>query len=193
MSQKQVHKRAAKVPQQRRSKGPGAAKVTSAAGPSQPASASGVGPVLTSATEEGAATRWVGWVFFAAVMMTIIGAFEIVAGLTAILNSGYYLVDEQGLLVSVDYTAWGWLHLGLGALAVAAGLGLLAARTWARVVSIALAMLIAVANLAFLAAHPLWSVIAISLAVVSIYAIAVHGNEVTASSVNTLEGVTGHE
>lgn len=73
------------------------------------------------------------------------------------------------------------MHLGLGALAIAAALDLLAAHTWARVVTIAPAMLIAVANLTFLAAHPPWSVIAISLAVVSIYANAVHGSEMTAS------------
>lgn len=192
MSHRQVQKRATKVPQQRRSKGPGNA----AAGPPVASAGSAAAPMAeptAPAPEERGATRWVGWVFFAAVMMTIIGAFEIVAGLTAILNSGYYLVDEQDLLVSVDYTAWGWVHLGLGAFAVAAGIGLLTAQTWARVVAISLAMVSAVVNLAFLAAHPLWSVIAISLAVVSVYAIAVHGKEVTTSSTNPLEGVTDYE
>lgn len=191
MSHRQVQKRATKVPQQRRSKDPGTAAPPPAASAGQAATpTSGPAPPIP---EERGATRWVGWVFFAAVMMTIVGAFEIVAGLTAILNSGYYLVDEQDLLVSVDYAAWGWVHLGLGAVAIAAGIGLLTAQTWARVVAIALAMVSAVVNLAFLAAHPLWSVIAISLAVVSIYAIAVHGNEVTTSSTNTLQGVTDYE
>ena len=182
MSQRQVHKRAAKVPTQRRSKDPGTAGGPPVA-PAEASAAYAAGRAPAAVPAERGATRWVGWVFFAAVMMTVIGAFEIVAGLTAILNSGYYLVDEQDLVVSVDYTAWGWVHLGLGAVAVAAGLGLLAAQTWGRGVTIALAMVIAVVNLAFLAAHPLWSVIAISLAVVSIYAVAVHGREVAASGV----------
>jgi hypothetical protein len=127
-------------------------------------------------------TAWAGWVVFASVMMIMVGAFQAVVGFTALFDSGYYVVGRNGLLVSVDYTAWGWVHLALGAVAVAAGIGLLAGQMWARVVGIAMALVSAVVNLAFIAAYPLWSIMVIALDVVVIYAIAMHGKELESES-----------
>lgn len=122
-------------------------------------------------------TGWVGWVVFASMMMIMVGSFQAVIGLTALFKDSYYVVTQSGLLVDVDYTAWGWTHLALGALAVAAGLGLLAGQMWARVVGIAMALVSSVVNLAFIEAYPLWSITVIALDVVVIYAIAMHGRE----------------
>jgi hypothetical protein len=122
-------------------------------------------------------TGWVGWVVFGAMMMIMVGAFQAIAGLTALFNSDYYIVTENNLLINVDYTAWGWVHLGLGAIALAAAFGLLAGQMWARVVGIAMALVSAVVNLAFISAFPLWSILVISLDVLVIYAIAAHGRE----------------
>jgi hypothetical protein len=126
------------------------------------------------------ATGWVGWVFFAALMMIMVGSFQVIAGLTALFKSGYYLVGEADLLVNADFTTWGWVHIGLGAVAVAAGVGLMAGQTWARVVGIAMALVSSIVNLAFISAYPIWSVVVITLDVFVIYAIAVHGKEVRA-------------
>ena len=122
-------------------------------------------------------TGWVGWVVFGAIMMIMVGSFHVLAGLVALFNSGYYLVGPENLLVNVDFTAWGWTHIVLGALAVVAAFGILAGKLWARIAGIGLAVLSALVNLAFIAAYPWWSVIAIALDVVVIYAIAVHGEE----------------
>jgi hypothetical protein len=122
-------------------------------------------------------TGWVGWVVFAAMMMIMVGAFQVVVGLTALFNSGYYVVTEQNLVVNVDYTAWGWTHILLGAVAVAAAFGVLAGQMWGRVVGIVMAMLSALVNLAFIAAYPLWSIVLITLDILVIYALAAHGRE----------------
>jgi hypothetical protein len=122
-------------------------------------------------------TGWVGWVVFAAMMMIMVGAFQAIVGLTALFNSGYYVVGEAGLVINVNYNAWGWVHLALGVIAVAAAFGLLAGQMWARVVGIAMALLSAIVNLAFIAAYPVWSMVVIALDVVVIYAIAAHGRE----------------
>jgi hypothetical protein len=122
-------------------------------------------------------TGWVGWIVFASMMMILVGSFQAIVGLTALFKDDYYLTTASGLLVNVDYTAWGWTHLGLGLVALAAGIGLLAGQMWARVVGIAFAMVSAVVNMAFIAAYPLWSIIVITLDVFVIYAIAVHGRE----------------
>lgn len=128
-------------------------------------------------------TGWVGWVFFASMMMIMVGAFQAIMGLTAIFDDGYYIATRSGLLVNVDYTAWGWTHLVLGAVAVAAGFGLLAGQMWARIVGIAMALVSSVVNLAFMAAYPLWSIAVITLDVLVIYAIAMHGKEMKDATV----------
>jgi hypothetical protein len=127
-------------------------------------------------------TGWFGWILFGSMMMIMVGAFQAIVGLTALFQDDYFLVTTGGLVVDVDYTAWGWVHLGLGALAVAAGVGLLSGRTWARVVAIALCMLSAIVNLAFIPAYPVWSIIVIALDVIVIYALAAHGKEYAAAA-----------
>jgi hypothetical protein len=125
-------------------------------------------------------TRWVGWVLFGAMMMILVGAFQGVVGLTSLFKTGYYVAPSSDLVVNVDYTVWGWVHIGLGAVAIAAGFGLLAGQMWARVVGIAMALVSAVVNLAFVPAYPLWSLMVITLDVLVIYAIAAHGREMRA-------------
>lgn len=116
-----------------------------------------------------------GWVAFAATMTALLGAFQIVEGLTALFRSGTYLVGEDRLVVDVDYTAWGWVHIILGVIAVFAAVGLLSSQRWARYVGVAIAAASALTNLAFLAATPFLGVIVITLDVVVIYGIVVHG------------------
>ncbi|GEL19774.1 DUF7144 family membrane protein [Pseudonocardia asaccharolytica] len=120
---------------------------------------------------------WAGWVVFSGVMMIVVGAFQVIQGIVALVDSGYYLVGPNGLVVNVDYNAWGWLHLILGVLAVAVGIGLMKGNTAARVVGVVLAALSAIVNLAFIAAYPVWSTIIIAVDIIVIYAIIVHGRE----------------
>jgi hypothetical protein len=127
--------------------------------------------------EERVPTGWVGWVIFAGVMMVLLGIFQLIAGLVAIFDRGFYLVGEAGLLVVADYTTWGWVHLGLGVLLVLAGFGVMAGQTWARAVGVVLAVLSAIVAIGFLAAFPILSAIIIVLDVIVIYALAVHGRE----------------
>ena len=69
-----------------------------------------------------------GWVIFAGVIMITLGAFHIIDGLVALFEKGFYLVTSSHLVVHVNYSAWGWTHLALGALFILVGLGVLAAR-----------------------------------------------------------------
>jgi len=65
-----------------------------------------------------APTAWVGWVFFAAAVMVLPGVFHIITGLVALLKDEYFSVRPSGLIVSVDYTTWGWTHLLMGVLLI---------------------------------------------------------------------------
>jgi|SRR5215211_2914563 len=133
-------------------------------------------PDATGHTEP---TRWAGFVVFAGIMLGILGGFQIIQGLVALFNDEYYLVTRNGLVVTLDFTTWGWIHIIVGLVAAAAGLGVLLGKTWARVLGIIIAVISALVNIAFLSAYPAWSSIMIALDVLAIYALAVHGREVT--------------
>lgn len=122
-------------------------------------------------------TAWLGWIVFAGVMMIILGAFEFIEGLVALVNDEYYVVASQDLVVSVDYTTWGWVHLLLGVVVAAAGVGLMVGQMWARVIGVIVAALSAVVNIAFLTAYPVGATIVITIDIVIIYALTVHGGE----------------
>ncbi len=122
-------------------------------------------------------TGWVGWIFFAATVMLVLGVFHAIAGLVAIFKHTYYLVGDTGLTVQVSYTAWGWTHLVLGVLVAVAGVALFTGQMWARVVGVVFASISAILNIAFLAAYPVWCTIMIAVAVLVIWALTVHGAE----------------
>jgi hypothetical protein len=127
-------------------------------------------------------TGWAGWVAFAGIMLIMLGFFQMIEGLVALFNDGFYLVRAEGLVVNVDYNAWGWTHLILGAIAVAVGFGLMVGNMFARVAGIAIAMISAILNLVFISAYPVWSAILIAIDVIVIYAIVVHGRELKSTS-----------
>jgi hypothetical protein len=124
-------------------------------------------------------TGWTGWITFAGAIMVMLGAFHALEGLVAIFKDEYFLVGKSGLTVHVDYTTWGWTHLIFGLVIAFAGVSLFSGRMWARIVAVIVAMLSAVVNIGFLAAYPVWSTIMIALDVLVIWAVTVHGREMT--------------
>ena len=127
-------------------------------------------------------TGWVGWVILAAVGMMILGCFQAFMGLVGIFNTNFFVITSDGLAVPVNYTVWGWVHLILGLVVLAAGAAIMAGKAWGRYVGIGLAALQALVNFAWLPAYPLWSAIVIAVDVLVIYALAVHGHEMEAFS-----------
>lgn len=121
-------------------------------------------------------TGWVGWIGFASFMMILGGIFEAFVGITAIVKDSFFVVTEN-YLVTFDVTTWGWLHLALGILIVAAGFAVLRGKVWARTVGVLLVLASAIANLAFLPYYPLWSLLVITIDLLIAYALIVHGNE----------------
>lgn len=127
-----------------------------------------------------APTGWVGWIIFAATMLLMVGTFHAINGLVGIFRDQYYLVSKNGLVVHVNYTAWGWTYLIGGIIMVAAGAALFAGQMWARIVAVVVALASAVLNMAFFAAYPWWSAIMITLDVLVVWAVTVHGSEMKA-------------
>ncbi len=121
-------------------------------------------------------TGWVGWVWYAAIMLMIVGGFDIVQGIIALADDNFALAIEGGLLI-FNVTPWGWVHVIGGLIIFAAGLGLWSGRTWARVVAVIVAALNALVQLTIMPAYPFWAVLMIALNMVVIYAVIVHGRE----------------
>ena len=124
-------------------------------------------------------TGWVGWVYFAAVVLLIGAAIDIFYGIMAIVgpNTAYF-VGPQGGVAKFDVAGWGWWSLIVGVVMVVLAFFLLTGRTWARVLVTIVVALNAVGHVASLPAQPWWSIVMIALDVLVIYAVTVHGREV---------------
>src|SRR4051794_23351153 len=90
----------------------------------------------------------VGAIAFAATIMTLIGVFQALTGLVAILNDEFYVVTRN-YTFDLDVTVWGWIHLIIGIAVFLTGLALFARRSWAGVTAIVLTMLSALSNFFF--------------------------------------------
>ena len=111
-----------------------------------------------------------GGITFAACLLTIIGFFQVIAGLVAVIDDEFYVV-ARNYTFELDTSAWGWIHLLVGVLLVITGFGLFARSAWAGVTAIILAMLSAVANFFFIPYYPFWAILVIALNVWVIWAL----------------------
>jgi hypothetical protein len=112
----------------------------------------------------------IGGLAFAGTLMIMVGIFQAIAGLVAIIDDDFYVVTRN-YTFDLDTTGWGWIHLILGIVVALSGFALLARRAWAGVVAITLAVLSAVSNFFFIPYYPFWSLLMIALAVFVIWAL----------------------
>jgi hypothetical protein len=111
-----------------------------------------------------------GGVTFAAVLMILVGVFQAIAGLAAIIDDDFFVVTRN-YTFEIDTTSWGWIHLILGVLVGLTGFALLAGRAWAAVVTVVMASVSAISNFFFIPYYPFWSLLMIALACWVIWAV----------------------
>jgi hypothetical protein len=119
---------------------------------------------------------WFGWVTFAAVMLAVLGVFNVFEGLVLLLQDDITFVNGDNLVV-VNLTGWGVLLLIFGGLLIAAGIGLLARNQAARITAIVIIGLHALVQISVLGAYPIWSILMIALDVIILFALTVHWSE----------------
>jgi hypothetical protein len=119
----------------------------------------------------------IGWTWFAAVMMWIVGAWQAIAGLVAIVDDTFYTVTPN-YIFQFDTTTWGWVHLILGVVVFFGGVGLLSGQVWARTVAVIMAVLGMLVNFAWLPWYPFWSITMIVVYGFVIWALTVHGRDI---------------
>lgn len=121
-------------------------------------------------------TGWVGWVYFAGVLLLVRAFFQALLGIVALMKEDFYVVTPEHLAV-FNFTAWGWVHLALAVVLFTAGFSVLHGGMWGRVVAMVAVGLSLLANLAFLPAYPVWAIAAIAIDMLMLYALTVHGRE----------------
>lgn len=124
----------------------------------------------------GRPTAWVGWIWFAGLILILVGVFNAIDGLVALFQDRVVVPVPDGLLL-FDVTGWGWTHLIIGIAQIVIGAGILAGMRWAMALGFLVAMLNATLQLLSLPLYPLWATIVIVLDIIVIYALVVHGDE----------------
>jgi hypothetical protein len=121
-------------------------------------------------------TGWVGWIFFAAILMILAGIMNAIHGFIAIVNDEW-VVWGNSADVYLDLTTWGWVHLIIGVVVLVAGIGLLSGNVLARAVAVLIAGVAIIANFLYVPAFPVWALTIITINVFVIYALTAHGGE----------------
>lgn len=120
----------------------------------------------------------IGFTGFAGFMLIMIGVFHVIAGLTGIFRGEFYAATPN-YVFNFNIAGWGWAHLILGVIVVAAGFGVFTGAVWARVIGVLFALLSAIANFLFLPYYPLWSLAIIAIDIAVIWALTAHGRDIT--------------
>lgn len=128
----------------------------------------------SESTYSGAA---VGWAAFAGTMLVLIGVFDVIQGIVALVNNDFFVITSD-YVFKFDVTSWGWIHIIGGLILAASGVGIFSGNVAARTIGVILATLSAIWNFAFLPYYPIWSVIMIAIAFSIIWALTIHGRDI---------------
>ncbi|MCZ7628014.1 MAG: hypothetical protein M5U19_02480 [Microthrixaceae bacterium] len=118
-----------------------------------------------------------GYAGFAGVLLVVVGFFQAVAGLVALVNDEFFVVGQEWVF-KFDVTTWGWIHLIVGIVILASGFGIFTGNAAARTVGVLVAVLSAVVNFLWLPWYPVWAIIVIALDVAIIWALTAHGHDI---------------
>ena len=135
---------------------------------------------MTSATVRGskgtgyAEPRGLGLVFFAAMMLLVVGIFNLIDGIAAIANSHFFVANAH--YVIGDLRAWGWVALILGILQILAGVGVILGNQAARWFGIVVIGLNLIATLFSVPSYPFWALVIIAFDVFALYGLCVYGS-----------------
>ena len=136
---------------------------------------------MTSAAYKSAGTggrhaegRGFGLVIFAAVLLGLIGFWNLIYGIAAIANSHVFVANAH--YVFANLRTWGWITLIIAVLQLVAAAGLFLGNQLARWFGVAVLGLNAIDQMFFLQAYPLWSLMIIAADIVAIWGLCAYGS-----------------
>jgi len=108
---------------------------------------------------------------FAGVMLMTVAVFTIIEGIAALAKDSVY-VTGANYTFELDLTTWGWVHLVMGIVGLATGLGIVTGQAWGMLGGIVIASIGAITNFAFMPYFPFWSLAVLGFNVFVIWALA---------------------
>ena len=115
-----------------------------------------------------------GMIVFAAVLLGMLGIFNVIDGIAAIARSHIFIANAH--YVIGDLRAWGWVALILGVAQALASIGVLAGNQVARWFGVAVIGLNLINQMFFLPGYPFWSLMIIAVDVVALWGLCVYGS-----------------
>ena len=115
-----------------------------------------------------------GLVLFAAVLLVVVGCFNLIYGIAAIANSHVFTANAH--YVFGNLRTWGWITLIIGVLQLLVAAGVLAGNQLARWFAVAVLGLNAIDQMLFIPAYPFWSLMIIAVDVVALYGLCAYGS-----------------
>jgi hypothetical protein len=124
--------------------------------------------------------KGLGRALFAAVMLMVGGALNIIYGIAAISNSHFFVANTN--YVFADLKTWGWITLILGILMFLASLSLFSGGMFGVWFGIVAASFAAIAALLDIPAYPFWSLAIFALSVWIVFGLSAYLSEVSDES-----------
>ncbi len=109
--------------------------------------------------------------------MIVVGIFQAIAGLVAIVNDGFYVVGPD-YVFQFNRTSWGWIHLIIGLIVLASGFGVFTGNVLARTVGVFAAVISMISVFMWLPWYPFWGFVVLAIDVAVIWALTVHGRDI---------------
>jgi hypothetical protein len=123
-------------------------------------------------------TGWASWIVFAALFMVINGVLGVIQGLVSLFRDDFFIVTDDHI-ATFNVSAWGWIHIVIGAILIAVGLAVFKGALWARVGAVVIVSLNLIAQFTWASVFPVWAVIVIAIDALVLWALIVHGDEIT--------------
>ena len=115
-----------------------------------------------------------GLVLFAAILLLMVGFFNMIYGIAAIANSHVFVANAHYVFAS--QRAWGWITLIISVLMLFAAAGILMGNQLARWFAVAVIGLNAIDMMFSLPAYPFWALTIIAMDVVALYGLCAYGS-----------------
>ena len=114
-----------------------------------------------------------GWAGFAGMMILVVGTFNVIWGLVALVQDTYFASDQ---LLMWSLNSWGAIHIAVGCLQLLTALLIFSGSGAGPVLGLVLAFFSAVGALVSIGAYPIWSIVIIAIDGLIIYALTVYGD-----------------
>jgi hypothetical protein len=118
--------------------------------------------------------RGYGLVVFAAILLAVIGCFNLIYGIAAIANSHVFVANAH--YVFGNLRAWGWITLIIGMVQLLAAAGVFTGNQLARWFGVAVIGLNAIDQMFFMPGYPFWSLTIIAMDVVALWGLCAYGS-----------------